>query len=62
MVYAIYISVQQRVYVYNTTTKKEEVKWMTVGEAVVGPKVFGSKITSSKVKKSPEVRLIFTEI
>ena len=56
LVYAIHISVQQREYVYNTTTKKEEAVWKTVGEAAVGPKVFGRKITSNKLKESPEVR------
>ena len=55
VVYAIHISVQQREYIYNTTTKKEEAVWKTVGEAAVGPKVFGRKITSNKVKESPEV-------
>ena len=53
--YGIHIHVQQRDYVYNTTTKREEVKWKNIGEAVVGPKVFGRKVTNTKVKNSPEV-------
>ena len=55
VVYAIHISVQQREYVYNMTTKREEAVWKTVGEAAVGPKVFGHKIKNNKVKESPEV-------
>ena len=55
MQFAIYIYVQQQDYVYNTTTKKEEVKWFTIAEAVVGPEYFGRKISNPKLKESPEV-------
>ena len=53
--YGIKVVVQQHFIVFNTTTKKEEVQWITVGETVVGPQVRGGLLKDRELKDSPEV-------